>query len=87
MKDMHNNTLTMNVVWIGVGLILFIMGFIILATGLYIVFFHIREHTVLSNLHPDIWWGSLMIIAGYIFLFTHRKNKNKGYDKNFYYST
>ena len=58
---------TVKTIWCAVGLMLLVIGFIVLCSGLFILAFHIHEKTVLANLHPDIWWGSIMIVAGAIF--------------------
>ena len=61
-------------VWFFVGLILLIYGVIILATGLY-EFSH-PPATVLSHLHPAVWWGALLSIVGgvYVYLYLPRKS-------------
>lgn len=60
-------------VWYFVGIILFVYGLLILATGLYE--FSKPSSTVLGELHPAIWWGALMTVIGaiYIYLF-HPRN-------------
>ncbi len=57
-------------VWFFVGVILLIYGLIILATGL-IEFSH-PPATVLSNLHPAIWWGALLTVIGAIYVKLYR---------------
>ena len=61
-------------VWFFVGVILFIYGLLILATGLYE--FSNPPSTVLSNLHPAIWWGALLTVIGgiYVYLYMPRKS-------------
>jgi hypothetical protein len=58
---------TVKTIWCGVGLMLLIIGCVVFCTGLYILLFHIHGKTALANLHPDIWWGSIMIVVGAIF--------------------
>ena len=60
-------------VWFFVGVILLIYGVIILATGIF-EFAH-PPSTVLSNLHPAIWWGVLLAVIGgiYVYLYLPRK--------------
>jgi hypothetical protein len=60
-------------VWFFVGVILLIYGVLISLSGLYEL-----SHppaTVLSNLHPAIWWGALLTVIGaiYVHLFKPRK--------------
>jgi hypothetical protein len=61
-------------VWFFVGVILLIYGVLILATGIY-EFAH-PPSTVLSNLHPSIWWGALLVVIGgiYVYLYLPRKS-------------
>jgi len=61
-------------VWFFVGIILLIYGVIILAEGIYE--FSSPPPTVLSNLHPALWWGALLIILGAVQLFVHMPKKS-----------
>lgn len=54
-------------VWFFVGLILFIYGVLILATGLYELSH--TPSTVLANLHPAVWWGALLTAIGAVYLY------------------
>ncbi len=70
---MKDETVYMKPIWYFVGMILLAMGFVVLLSGLYSLLFPARTHTVLAELHSDIWWGAIMIIAGGIFFFLNRK--------------
>ncbi len=61
-------------VWFFVGIILLIYGILILATG--ILEFSRPPATVLSNLHPAVWWGALLVVIGavYVYLFMPRRS-------------
>ena len=63
----------MRPIWYFVGLLLLIIGVIVAITGVYLVIEPGEHQTVLSELHPNIWWGTIMSVAGAIFLW---KNKN-----------
>jgi len=63
----------MKPIWYFVGLILSIMGVIIEINGIFLLSHPSTEIKVLSYLHPDIWWGGVMIIVGLIFLLKNRK--------------
>ena len=63
----------MRPIWYFVGLILSIMGFIILVTGIYMFAANTETKSVLSDLHPNIWWGAIMVVVGGIYVI---KNKN-----------
>ena len=49
-------------VWFFVGLLLFIYGLLILASG--ISEWSHPPDTVLANLHAPVWWGALLTVAG-----------------------
>jgi uncharacterized membrane protein len=63
----------MKPIWYFVGLILSVIGLIILVTGIYILVSPSHSKPVLGELHPDIWWGAIMLIVGVLFIL---KNKN-----------
>lgn len=63
----------MKPIWYFVGLILTIMGGIILLSGLYNLIQPSVSKVVLSEKHPDIWWGALMVIVGIIYIIRNRK--------------
>ncbi len=64
----------MKPIWYFVGLMLLIMGVIVEAAGIYLLYETPEKTTVLSNLHPNIWWGVIMIICGGAY---YLKNRNK----------
>lgn len=63
----------MKPIWYFVGLLLLIMGTIIVLAGVYTLINPPQEQKVLAYLHPDLWWGAVMIVGGLIFLLTNRK--------------
>ena len=56
--------LKMRPIWYFVGLILLIIGGLIFLTGIYSLVAPPARTTVLSDLHPDIWWGAIMVAFG-----------------------
>ncbi|MCU7489975.1 MAG: hypothetical protein ACM3UR_06115 [Bacteroidota bacterium] len=64
----------MKPIWFFVGLLLTALGLIIIAVGVYYIFNPGLNRTVLAGLHPNLWWGGIMLIAGILFIMT---NKNK----------
>lgn len=68
----QETTKGMKPIWFFVGLILLFMGLIIFISGLYYLFNPSESNTVLTHLHPDVWWGGLMVVAGIIFIWTNR---------------
>lgn len=61
-------------VWFFVGVLLLIYGVLITATG--IIEYSNPPATVLSNLHPAIWWGAILTVIGgiYTYMFWPRKS-------------
>ena len=65
----------MKPIWYFVGLILTIMGSIILLSGIYSLIYPSASKVVLSDLHPDLWWGAVMLVVGIIYIVKNRKIK------------
>jgi hypothetical protein len=63
----------MKPIWYFVGLILLVIGAILLITGIYLLVSPSETQPVLGELYPNIWWGALMVIIGFVFVM---KNKN-----------
>lgn len=57
-------------VWFFVGVILLIYGVLIMVTGL--VEYSSGPETVLGNLHPAVWWGAIMAVAGAFYVNRYR---------------
>ena len=54
-------------IWFFIGVLVLIYGVLILAAGLYMLAYPPTEHVVLQNLHPDVWWGAMMVVLGAIY--------------------
>jgi len=67
----------MKSIWYFVGLMLLAMGAVVFLSGIYYYFVPDQSSTVLRELHPDIWWGAVIIIAGAIFFFGSIKREKK----------
>ncbi|MHB9040150.1 MAG: hypothetical protein ACYC4T_05805 [Melioribacteraceae bacterium] len=63
----------MKPIWYFVGLILLTMGGIIFLSGIYLLIDPPTVKTVLSETHPDIWWGAVMILFGLLLYLKNRK--------------
>ena len=61
-------------VWFFVGVLLLIYGVLITATG--IIEFSNPPATVLSNLHPAIWWGAILTVIGAIYTYLYWPRKS-----------
>lgn len=69
---MSTETKSMKSIWYFVGLMLLSIGGLIFLAGIYLLLSGTEMSTVLANLHPNIWWGGIMIIVGVIFLLTNK---------------
>jgi len=54
----------MKPIWYFVGLNLLIVGGIIFLVGIYQLIFPPEFRKVLFYVHPNIWWGIIMVIFG-----------------------
>jgi hypothetical protein len=63
----------MKPIWYFVGLILLVMGFLIVGSGIYQLINPPETKTVLAETHPSLWWGALMMIFGGVLFGTTRK--------------
>ena len=62
----------MKSIWYFVGLLLLVMGALVFLAGLIELVSPSARHTVLAEIHPGVWWGAVMLVAGSIFFFKNR---------------
>lgn len=62
----------MKSIWYLVGLMLLGIGAIVFISGIYYYLNPNQGRTVLTHLHPSLWWGGIMVAAGLVFVLTHR---------------
>jgi FtsH-binding integral membrane protein len=65
----------MRPIWFFVGLVLLSIGGVLLVTGLYYLANPAPSVSAVANLHPNIWWGGVMLVAGAIFLYTSKDTR------------
>jgi hypothetical protein len=51
-------------IWFFIGGILLVYGILIVGAGIYGLFYPPAHKLVLSELHPAIWWGALLVVLG-----------------------
>ena len=66
----------MKSIWYLVGLMLLSMGAIITLSGAYHFLNPPETQTIMGHLHPDLWWGLVMVVVGLIFFLGGR---NRGH--------
>jgi hypothetical protein len=65
----------MKSIWYFVGLLLTTTGAIITASGIYSWIHPPAQPKILSELHPDVWWGIFMLVFGLAFAVSNRRNE------------
>jgi hypothetical protein len=63
----------MKSIWYFVGLLLSIIGILITISAVYSLFHPPAQPKLLSHLHPDLWWGLLMLAFGLLFALLNRR--------------
>jgi hypothetical protein len=63
----------MKSIWYFVGLLLSIIGAIITVSALYSLSHPPAEPKIFSHLHPDLWWGLIMLAFGLFFAILNRR--------------
>jgi hypothetical protein len=54
-------------IWFFSGILLLAYGLLISGTGLWELSHPLMNPPVLYELHPPIWWGAIMTVAGLIY--------------------
>lgn len=72
---MEKESKEMKPIWYFVGLMLSAMGAVVLIAGVANYLSPPSRQTVLSQLHPELWWGIVMIVAGLLLFFSNRQSK------------
>jgi hypothetical protein len=65
----------MKPIWYFVGLVLLTIGVLVLLTGIDMLAFGFKSPSALARLHPNIWLGAIMVVAGAVFFFKSRRGK------------
>ena len=60
-------------IWFFIGISLLVNGLLILGSGIYELIHPPELRVVLYRLHASIWWGSVILILGGIFLGANSK--------------
>jgi hypothetical protein len=63
----------MKSIWYLVSLVLLEMGALVLLAAIIDLFTPSASGTVLSEIHPGLWWGCVMVAGGLVFYLKNRK--------------
>ena len=63
----------MKPIWYFVGLMLIVISVIVLGAGVYLLVSPPERPTVLAEIHPNLWWGVVLLVVGLIFVLKNRK--------------
>ncbi len=63
----------MKSIWYFVGMILTVMGAIITASAVYSLINPPAQPKIFSHMHPDLWWGIIMLAFGLLFAILNRR--------------
>lgn len=63
-------------IWWFAGLLLFLYGVVILATGVYELSHPLASPPVLNSLHAPIWWGGMLTVVGAGYLVRFRRKRS-----------
>ena len=64
----------MKSIWFFVGLLLTIIGAIVTASAIYSLISPPAQPKIFSHLHPDLWWGFIMLAFGLFFAVFNRRS-------------
>jgi divalent metal cation (Fe/Co/Zn/Cd) transporter len=67
----------MKSIWYFVGLLLAAMGVIITVSAVHSLVRPPAQPKVLSHLHPDLWWGIIMLVFGLAFALFNRRSVDR----------
>ncbi len=66
-------------IWLFIGTLLLVYGALIFGSGIYDYFNPppLEQRRVLSELHPQIWWGALMLALGAVYTWKFRPGRGE----------
>lgn len=64
-------------IWFFIGVLLAFYGAVILGYGIYALGQPLPQGREMAELHPDIWWGALLLAVGFIYSFKFSPRKSK----------
>lgn len=63
----------MKPIWYFVGWMLLVIGILVVIAGFMNLFTQSENIKMTSYLHPDLWWGGLIVISGIFYILKFKK--------------
>ena len=70
---MHKDGKQMISIWIFIGLLLIVYGFLIMGQGMWELFAPPEKPVVLAELRAGLWWGAVILLLGGVFVGANSK--------------
>jgi len=70
---MQRNGKQMISIWVFIGLLLIAYGILIMGQGMWELFVPAAHPVVLAELRAGIWWGSIILVLGAVFVGANAK--------------
>jgi len=70
---MQRNGKQMISIWVFIGLLLIVYGILIMGQGMWELFVPPARPVVLVQLRAGIWWGSIILVLGAVFVGANSK--------------
>ena len=70
---MQRNGKQMISIWVFIGLLLIVYGILIMGQGMWELFVPPERPVVLAHLRAGIWWGSIILVLGAVFVGANSK--------------
>ena len=71
--SMQRNGKQMISIWVFIGLLLIAYGILIMGQGMWELFVPPANPVVLAHLRAGIWWGSIILVLGAVFVGANSK--------------
>lgn len=68
------NTKQMISIWFWVGIVMVVYGILVSSTGIYYIFSP-PENYGAKWTNPNLWWGTVMLLTGLLFMYLGRTKK------------
>jgi len=62
----------MRPIWYFVGWMLLVVGVLVMVSGVLNIVSPPQHPAVSQHLHPELWWGGVIVAAGVVFLVANR---------------